>query len=216
MIDGLVTAIKTDATATISLDNAGTINGIIDLNAVDGKDTIVNNGKINGDVFLGSGDDTFNGAGGTSGKVFGEDGDDTITGGFADDVLDGGAGNDIIAGGLGSDELWGGADRDLFDFNSIKDSVKGAKHDVINDFERGSNVTGDAIDLRDIDAKSGVKGNQAFKFIGKQGFHHVKGELHIKHLGASCLVQGDVNGNGKADFEILVKVGALGAGDFLL
>jgi hypothetical protein len=29
-------------------------------------------------------------------------------------------------------------------------------------------------------------------------------------------VQGDVNGDGKADFEILVKAGALGAGDFIL
>jgi hypothetical protein len=44
----------------------------------------------------------------------------------------------------------------------------------------------------------------------------VKGELRFKDLGTSCLVQGDVNGDGKADFEILVKVGTILKGDFFL
>jgi len=46
--------------------------------------------------------------------------------------------------------------------------------DRVDDFKRGQ----DRIDLSGIDAKSGG-GNQAFKFIGKQGFHDEKGELRF-------------------------------------
>jgi hypothetical protein len=67
-----------------------------------------------------------------------------------------------------------------------------------------------------IDAKTGVDGNQKFAFIGTDGFSGEKGELRYKDLGAEVIVQGDVNGDGKADFEILVKAGKLDAGDFLL
>ncbi|MGH6736814.1 MAG: calcium-binding protein [Methyloceanibacter sp.] len=216
LITGAQAAIKTDVAAPdsrISLTNHGKIDGDINCAAATGNvnDAILNKGIINGDVFLGFGNDLFNGAGGTSGKVFGFDGNDTLIGGSGNDVLDGGAGMDTIRGGLGKDQLYGGADRDFFDFDSIKDSVKGGKRDVIHDFERGT----DDIDLRTIDAKTGG-GNQAFKFIGKQDFHDRKGELRYEDKGNKVIVQGDVNGDGKADFEILVKVGALSAGDFLL
>jgi len=41
--------------------------------------------------------------------------------------------------------------------------------------------------------------------------------LLIKDKGSKVIVQGDVNGDGKADFEILVAgVSSLGKGDFLL
>ena len=89
---------------------------------------------------------------------------------------------------------------------------KGANRDVITDFVSGL----DHIDLTGIDAKTG-NGNQAFKWIGKQGFHHHKGELHYVKHGGNVIVQGDVNGNGKADFEILVQHHtSLAAHDFLL
>jgi hypothetical protein len=44
----------------------------------------------------------------------------------------------------------------------------------------------------------------------------VQGELRFIDRGATCLVQADVNGNGEADFEIVVKVGSLAKSDFLL
>jgi Ca2+-binding RTX toxin-like protein len=136
-------------------------------------------------------------------KIVALAGDDTIRGFDGDDTLDGGNGKDILVGG---------ENRDVFDFNALRDSLVGSKRDVINDFERGL----DDIDLRDIDAKSGG-GNQAFKFIGTQQFHGVKGELHYKHAGGGLLVQGDTNGDGHADFEILVKGSAsLSAGDLIL
>ena len=73
----------------------------------------------------------------------------------------------------------------------------------------------DDIDLGTIDAQSGG-GNQKFKWIGKQGFHDKKGELHYVDKGSTVIVQGDTNGDGKADFEIFMKAGALSKGDFLL
>ncbi|MGH6735212.1 MAG: hypothetical protein ACRECX_03925 [Methyloceanibacter sp.] len=46
--------------------------------------------------------------------------------------------------------------------------------------------------------------------------HDKKGELRYEDKGSKVIVQGDINGDGKADFEIFVKVGFLSAADFLL
>jgi hypothetical protein len=74
----------------------------------------------------------------------------------------------------------------------------------------------DHIDLSDIDAKKGA-GNQAFKFIGAKAFTHHKGELHYIKKAGYLLVEGDMDGNGKADFQIEVHgVTKLGALDFNL
>jgi Ca2+-binding RTX toxin-like protein len=105
----------------------------------------------------------------------------------------------------------GDSGADVFDFNSIKDSARGGKRDKILDFKHGQ----DDIDLKTIDAKKG-SGNQKFKWIGDDDFHHKAGELRYIDKGSKCIVQGDVDGDGKADFEIFVKVGTLHKGDFLL
>jgi serralysin len=69
------------------------------------------------------------------------------------------------------------------------------------------------IDLRKIDADTDhARGDQAFKFIGKKKFHKTDGELRY----ASHKLQGDVDGDGKADFEIHVNVSELHTDDFLL
>ncbi|MEZ5925707.1 MAG: CAP domain-containing protein [Hyphomicrobiaceae bacterium] len=137
-----------------------------------------------------------------------------ITGNDGKNKLFGGDGKDILTGGRGADTLNGGPGADDFDFNSLKDSgLSSGTRDIIRGFQRGI----DDIDLRGIDAKSGVAGNQAFKYIGMQSFHHVKGELHLVDTGANIRVEGDVNGDGKADFQIMViGVASLAKGDFLL
>jgi Ca2+-binding RTX toxin-like protein len=153
----------------------------------------------------------------------GTQGDDTVTGNFGvdllrgfagSDTLQGLAGDDTLIGGLGRDFLTGGIGSDSFNFNIIKESGKtSSTRDVITDFTRGE----DHIDLKSIDADTHHKGNQAFHFIGQKGFHDQDGELRIKVTSSGVVVQGDVNGDGRADFQIEVdSLSALSKGDFIL
>ena len=146
--------------------------------------------------------------------INGLDGADNLTGMNAKDALNGGAGADRLTGGLGKDILFGGADADAFDFNSIRES-KVKTPDVIKDFHHAQ---GDFIDLSGIDANTKVDDIQAFNFIGAHEFHHKAGELHFvsdHHHGV--FVEGDVNGDGRADFRIDVQhVHHLVANDFLV
>lgn len=82
--------------------------------------------------------------------------------------------------------------------------------DQILDFVRGD----DLIDLSGIDARSGA-GNQDFTFIGTATFGGHKGELRYEKFGANAvIVSGDIDGDARADFKLLVKgVTALDAGD---
>ena len=73
-----------------------------------------------------------------------------------------------------------------------------AGRDTILDFERAT-----IIDLSAIDAKKG-EGNQDFTFIKKQDFHEAKGELRYKVKNGDALLEGDTNGDGKADFAVVV------------
>ena len=124
------------------------------------------------------------------------------------------AGDDTLIGGLGRDFLTGGADNDTFDFNSFRETGKtAAGRDVITDFTRGQ----DHVDLKTIDADIHHKGNQAFHFIGQHAFHHDEGELRFKVTAAGVIVQGDINGDGRADFSIAVDgLTAMTKGDFIL
>jgi Ca2+-binding RTX toxin-like protein len=135
------------------------------------------------------------------------------------DVINAFGGEDTLTGGLGKDTLSGGTEADIFDFNSAKESTKGVNRDVITDFS-GVNALApdlDQIDLTTIDAKTTKGGNQVFKFIGAQKFHHKAGELHVLNKGAFFLVEGDRNGDGKADFQIqVVSEAALAKDDFVL
>jgi Ca2+-binding RTX toxin-like protein len=156
-------------------------------------------------------------------QLAGLTGADVLSGGLGNDDLFGGSGADTLKGGRGHDDLDGGSDADLFVYDSTKDSRKGATHDVIKDFS-GSEAGGelDRIKLSKIDAIAGP-GNQHFKFIGTNGFHHKAGELHFKFVDlnhdtvSETVVEGDVDGNGKADFQIeLTGTIVLHKGDFIL
>lgn len=146
---------------------------------------------------------------------FETDGNFRIFGGAADDVLVGGCNNDIIYGGLGADTLVGNCGADIFRYQSTAEATQNGQ-DVIADFELG-----DLIDLLRIDANSNTAVDDAFTFIGSAAFTNQAGQLRTVQAGLSGLwtVSGDTNGDGNADFQVIVAVfdgHPIGAGDFIL
>ena len=70
------------------------------------------------------------------------------------------------------------------------------------------------IDLSRIDADTGARGNQAFSFAGTTPEAH--GVWSVQS-GNGRLVEADVTGDGRADFQILVQnISSLGADNFIL
>lgn len=117
--------VPTDVNFDDTIINNGLIVGDIYLGL--GSDTVTNNGTINGEIFLGLGDDYFTiGANGVNGDVYGEDGDDRLTGNSAANDLNGEAGNDIIRGNGGADALNGGDGNDYL-FADHLDTLSGGE-----------------------------------------------------------------------------------------
>ncbi|MBA3878807.1 MAG: hypothetical protein C0500_03720 [Sphingobium sp.] len=124
----------------------------------------------------------------------------SFTAGSVADTVIGGAGNDTFFGGTGADVLTGGAGNDLFRYTAINETLLGGA-DRITDF-----AVGDRIELTQIDADGNAgNGDTAFAFIGAGAFTNVAGQLHVIASGADWLVEGDVNGDGVADFQIVVQ-----------
>jgi subtilisin family serine protease len=123
-------------------------------------------------------------------------------GGAGDDRLIGGAGNDLLYAGGGRDSLTGGAGADSFQLRSLSDSTV-SRPDEILDFSSGM----DKIDLRFLDADASTAGDQAFSFVGAAAFSGNAGELRAYDTGAGhWTVEGDVNGDGVADFALSVTL----------
>lgn len=164
---------------------------------LDALDDLIDGTEEADEIRAGDGDDDVEANGGDD-AVYGEDGDDDLDGGAGKDKMQGGAGDDDLTGGLGKDLMAGGLGADCFDFNSLKESVVGAGRDVV----RFNGLEGDEIDLSTIDADTdGGKGNQAFTWVGSKAFSGVDGELRF----SKGILEGDTNGDGKADFQILIK-----------
>lgn len=137
---------------------------------------------------------------GTSGNdwIHGNAGRDVIDGGAGNDTLLGGSGRDTLIGGLGADTMSGGAGRDTFIFRSPSESFPGAgNRDVIEWFQRGA----DKLDLSLIDANTAVRGDQVFHFAGKTSEVEANSVSYF-HSGHHTIIQGDVDGDGHADFQI--------------
>ncbi|HEX8380549.1 MAG TPA: M10 family metallopeptidase C-terminal domain-containing protein [Allosphingosinicella sp.] len=137
-----------------------------------------------------------------------------LFGGKAADTLKGGAMNDLLHGNLGADQLTGGGGADVFRYHNVAES-NGGPLDTILDFTPGT----DKIDLSRIDANSQAGGDQAFTWIGSNAFSGTAGQLRAYENGGSWFVEGDTDGNGSADFAVmltLVGPTPISAGDFLL
>lgn len=154
-------------------------------------------------ILIGEGhDDSLNGLGGA----------DELRGDAGSDLLDGGAGDDILLGEAGADILTGGLGGDVFRF-FLGDTGLGADADRIADFEWAY----DSVDLRGIDADPGTAGDQAFSFIGTSAFSSVAGQVRYAFDGTDTWIQGDIDGDAVADFEIVLTGShALVSGDFYL
>jgi|GEM_PF-974921 len=145
-------------------------------------------------------------------RLNGKGGADTLRGGGGIDALYGNAGADIIVGGTGRDTMSGGAGADRFVFETVQDTAASVlQADRVADF---SGAAGDRIDLAGIDAIAGG-GDNSFTLVA--AFTHAAGQLISTASGSGFLVQGDVNGDGAADFGIMVTSAApLTATDFIL
>ncbi len=158
-----------------------------------------------GDDWLDGGignDQLYGGAG--SDQLYGGDGDDILDGVFDNDVLFGGAGNDTLYGGAGDDVIYGGAGNNILFGGAGADTFRftdlGAR-DTTRDFTRGV----DTIDLSLLDAKTGGA-IDAFKWVGAAEFSKAAGELRAFTLDGLNYLEGDVNGDGVADFSIQTNV----------
>ena len=112
-----------------------------------------------------------------------------------DDAFSGGLGDDVLWGGTGRDRLNGGGGANTFVF----DNLAGA--DTIIDFETGV----DRIDLSLIDANLNTVENDSFNFVGTDAFDGHARQLRFGPThGGNILIEGDIDGNGTADFRLLL------------
>ncbi|WP_081739562.1 calcium-binding protein [Methylobacterium sp. 10] len=127
----------------------------------------------------------------------------TANGNATNNQIYGNAGDNQIYGGDGRDLLYGRAGADTFVFKDATDSdVAVDGRDIIKDFDFAA---GDRIDFSAIDANSLLTGDQGFQFVGTQAFSGEAGELRMKFGGGNTLLQGDTNGDGAADFAVLLQ-----------
>ena len=139
----------------------------------------------------------------------------TLVGGSGNDTLWGGGGNDRLIGSSGRDTMAGGTGADRFAFDDGHfGGTTAATADLIQDFSQGQ---GDRIELAAVDANSALGGDQAFAFIGMSAFTGTAGQLRYEQIGGSTFVYGDVNGDGVADFAIMMTGNlTLTGADFIL
>jgi hypothetical protein len=164
-----------------------TITGFENVETGNGADVIFGNASAN----------AINSSGGND-IVFGFGGNDQI---FT------GNGVDKLVGGAGADRMAGGNDVDHYIYLSVTDSgTTKATRDTLSNFID----TSDLIDLSRIDAntKNGAV-NDPFVYINAMGeesavFTKAAGQLRSYWTVAGQMIEGDVNGDGKADFSIFV------------
>jgi serralysin len=186
-----------------------------------GDDALAGNAAANR-LEGGAGRDLLEG-GGDDDQLAGRTGRDRLAGDRGDDVLDGGYGGDWLEGGAGCDVLIGRLGPDRFVFADVADSPwAGGRWDTIQPgrglaaFDAPGAAPGDLIDLRAIDARSDLPGDQALGFGGPG-----QGHLRLLERWAGTLVCADVVGDGRVDFVLRIADGATAADaytadDFLL
>jgi hypothetical protein len=181
------------------------------LRGEDGEDRI--SGSSGEDyLYGGSGDDRLFGGGGAD-RIVGHKGDDRLVGGNGDDRLDGGDGEDRLYGGDGDDILtgddgrdscFGGAGADIFVFATPESTGLDDARDMIADFEIGVDridLSGIDADLTNFETEAVLSLDDEFSFIKDRAFKEVAGQLRQ----AENVVEGDIDGDGRADFSFQLR-----------
>ena len=179
----------------------------------------IKSGEFDDDITMNSADNVVIGGNGND-VIRGLAGNDTLIGDRGDNLFDTAPGDDILVGGLGKDTMTGNDGKDTFDFDSVLETGKTRlTRDVITDFTRGE----DLIDVSAIDANPFMGGDQAFNWRGTRHFSGDEGELRYVrednrgHGNDRTIIEGDVNGDRVADFQIeLTGLIKLTQDDFLL
>ena len=163
-----------------------------------GNDTLLG-GNGNDSLFGGSWGDLLGGDAGND-LVSGEGGHDRLYGGSGNDTILGGAGNDRIYAGIGNDTLTGGSGSDTFVFETAADAGNGVgMRDVITDF---TSATGN-FDRLDLTAM-GISGSEYIFGSTFSGSGGPEVRSVLVNGGVDTLLQGDVNGDGIVDFELML------------
>jgi aryl-phospho-beta-D-glucosidase BglC (GH1 family) len=132
---------------------------------------------------------------------------ENVTGSARNDLLAGDNGANVLNGLGGQDTLTGRGGSDRFVFNSAAD----ANGDTVTDF-----ASGDKLDFGALDANADVSGNQAFTWLDTRAFTGSAGQLREYDQRGVHYVAGDVDGDGAADFTVIVAgTHNLSSGDFL-
>ena len=142
---------------------------------------------LGGNAFYGTGQELNNWVVGNAENnvLSGLGGNDRLIGNEGDDLLTGGTGNDVLEGGLGQDILWGGSGADTFLWRKVEEvGASVATADLVKDFSRSK---GDRISLNLMDADTTKAGNQAFVFIGNDGFTDA-GQVRYAFSGKETLI----------------------------
>lgn len=164
-------------------------------NATEGLDSVISNISYtladNVENMTLSGFDNNDGVGnGLDNVMFGNDQDNALSGLLGDDIINGAGGADVLTGGAGAD---------AFLFRSVSDSAVGLS-DRITDL-----TNDDVINLLKIDANTNKAGNQDFRIVDE--LNGGAGQLALHYDAGTNLttVLGDVNGDGVADFRLLIN-----------
>jgi hypothetical protein len=131
-----------------------------------------------------------------------------LIGGTGDNYIAGGAGNDTIEGGGGIDLMFGGGGDNDFVFTRPDEAPPGTR---IGDFTLGQ----DKLDFSAMRTTGSDPGQFLF-FTGTNAFSDTAGEVREEIQDADTVIQGDVNGDGVADFQIaLTNAPVLQSSDFV-
>jgi hypothetical protein len=149
-------------------------------------------------------------------KLFGNGGNNVLNGMAGADTLHGGAGSDTLAGGTGNDALYGEAGADIFVIG--QDSVGASAQARAGDSDRFFDLSfaqNDRIDLSAIDANTVLDGDQAFAFVAS--FSKAAGQAVLSYNASTnrTTLTLDVDGDGKADYNLTLDGNHAGTGSNL-